>query len=173
MNVAAVGSIFASTQALLRGVELNEAVTPPTPSCLIATPLFHVTANNCVMQAGTLAGGRFVLMYKWDPVEAMKLIQQESLSTISAVPMMSRELLLHPDRDDYDLSSLISMGGGGAAMQPDLVSKVVSDTVRAKPAQGYGMTEVCGIISYIAGDIFLERPESAGATLPSPGGARH
>lgn len=167
MNVGAVGRIYASAQALLRGVELNDAIAPPTPSCLIATPLFHVTANNCVMQAGTLAGGRFVLMYKWDPVEAMKLIQQESLSTISAVPMMSRELLLHPDRDDYDLSSLISMGGGGAAMQPDLVSKVVSDTVRAKPAQGYGMTEVCGIISYISGDIFLERPESAGPLCPA------
>lgn len=167
MNVGAVGRIYASVQALLRGVELNEAVAPSTPSCLIATPLFHVTANNCVMQAGTLAGGRFVLMYKWDPVEAMKLIERESLSTISAVPMMSRELLLHPDRDDYDLSSLISMGGGGAAMQPDLVSKVVSDTVRAKPAQGYGMTEVCGIISYISGDIFLERPESAGPLCPA------
>lgn len=167
MNVGAMGRIFASTQAQIRGVELSEAIAPPTPAALIATPLFHVTANNCVLQAGTLAGGKFVLMYKWDPIEAMRLIEQESLSTISAVPMMSREVLLHPNKNDYDLSSLTSMGGGGSAMQPDLVSKVVSDTVRAKPAQGYGMTEVCGIISYITGDIFLERPESAGPLCPA------
>jgi len=167
MSVGAMGRIYATIQTLLRGVEPREAVAPPTPSALVATPLFHVTANNCVMQGGTLAGGKFVLMYKWDAVEAMRLIQKESLSTISAVPMMSRELLLHPDKDDYDLSSLSSMGGGGAAMQPDLVSKVASDTVRAKPAQGYGMTEVCGIISYISGDIFLERSESAGPLCPA------
>ena len=57
-------------------------------------------------------------------------------------------------------------------MQPDLVGKVAEATTRAKPTQGYGMTEVCGIISYIAGDIFLERPASAGPLVPSLEGPR-
>ncbi len=167
MNIAAMGRIFATTQGLSRGAELTESLAPPTPTCLIATPLFHVTANNCVLQAGTVAGGKFVLMYKWDPAEALKLIEKEAISTLSAVPMMSRELLAHPDFGDYDTSSLSNMGGGGAAMQPDLVRKVAAETRRAKPTQGYGMTEVSGIISYIAGDIFLERPESAGPLVPT------
>ena len=167
INIAALGRITATTQGLSRGAELTESVAPPTPTCLIATPLFHVTANNCVLQAGTVAGGKFVLMYKWDPLEALKLIEKEAVSTLSAVPMMSRELLSHPDFADYDTSSLSSMGGGGAAMQPDLVRKVAAETKRAKPAQGYGMTEVSGLISYIAGDIFLEKPESAGPLAPT------
>mgnify|MGYP002475889157 CR=1 FL=1 len=167
MNVAAMGRIFATTQALVRGMEVAEAVSPPTPAALIATPLFHVTANNCVLQAGSLSGAKYVLMYKWDPVEALKLIEQEKLTTLSAVPMMTRELLAHPDFGDYDTSSLTAMGGGGAAMQPDLTGKVASQTKRAKPTQGYGMTEVSGIITYIAGDIFLARPESCGPLVPT------
>lgn len=167
MNVAAMGTIYATHRALEAGESLEAPVSAPPPTALIATPLFHVTANNCIMQAGTVAGGRFVLMYKWDPVEAMRLIEKEKITTMSAVPMMSREILSHPDRDEYDLSSLNAMGGGGAAMQPDLVGKVAAETKRAKPAQGYGMTEVCGLISYIAGDIFLERPSSVGPMVPS------
>lgn len=167
MNVGAMGRIYGTTQALLKGVQAEEAVSPPAPTALIATPLFHVTANNCILQAGTVAGGKFILMYKWDPVEAMRLIQAEQVTTMSAVPMMTREILAHPQRDDYDLSTLTAMGGGGAAMQPDLVGKVAAETKRAKPTQGYGMTEVSGIITYIAGDVFLERPSSAGPLVPT------
>ena len=167
MNVAAMGMTYATARAFELNQNPEEPVSAPAPTALIATPLFHVTANNCVMQAGTLAGGRFVLMYKWDPLEAMRLVQAEQVTTISAVPMMSREILNHPERDDYDLSSLNAMGGGGAAMQPDLVGRVAAEMKRAKPAQGYGMTEVCGLISYIAGDIFLERPASAGPLAPT------
>lgn len=167
MNVAAMGRIYATTQALIREVEVEEPIAPPSPAALIATPLFHVTANNCVIQAGSLAGAKYVLMYKWDPVEALKLIEAEKLNTMSAVPMMSRELLAHPDFGDYDTSTLTAMGGGGAAMQPDLTAKVAAQTARAKPTQGYGMTEVSGIITYIAGDIFLARPESCGPLAPT------
>ncbi len=167
MNVGAMGRIYATAQTLHRGIEVSEPAAPPTVTALIATPLFHVTANNCIVQAGTVAGGKFVLMYKWDPIEAMRLIQEERVTTLSAVPMMTRELLVHPDREDFDLSSLTAMGGGGAAMQPDLVGKVAAQTERAKPTQGYGMTEVSGIITYIAGDLFLAFPESAGPVVPT------
>ncbi len=169
LNVVSMGRAFATASALAksdgdRGVEVQ---SPPAATGLIATPLFHVTANNCALQAGTLAGSRFVLMYKWDTLEALKLIEAEGVNTLSAVPMMTRELLTHPDFNDYDTSSLASMGGGGAAVQPDLVKKVDAVTKKARPAQGYGMTEVCGIITYIAGDVFVERPSSCGYLAPT------
>jgi acyl-CoA synthetase (AMP-forming)/AMP-acid ligase II len=167
MNVAAMGQIFATTQALGRGEAVEAPVSAPPATSLVATPLFHVTANNCVMHGATLSGGKLVLMYKWDTEEALKLIEREQVNTLSAVPMMTRELLAHPDFADYDTSSLASLGGGGAAMHPDLPSKVVESTQRAKPAQGYGMTEVCGISTYTAGDLFLARPESCGPLVPT------
>ena len=46
---------------------------PPPLSALVTTPLFHVTANNCVAHAATLAGGKLVHLYKWDAGEALRL----------------------------------------------------------------------------------------------------
>ena len=167
MNVAAMGQIFASTQAMNRGEKLDAPVSAPAATSLVATPLFHVTANNCVMHGATISGGKMILMYKWDPAEALKLIEREQVNTLSAVPMMTRELLAHPDFHNHDTSSLNSLGGGGAAMHPDLPSKVIETTQRAKPAQGYGMTEVCGISTYTTGDLFLARPQSCGPLVPT------
>lgn len=169
LNVVAMGRTYATAAALSKAESASDVdvQSPPAATSLIATPLFHVTANNCAVQAGTLAGSRFVLMYKWDTLDALKLIEAEGVNTISAVPMMTRELLNHPEFSDYDTSSLASMGGGGAAMQPDLARKVDEQTKKARPAQGYGMTEVCGIITYIAGDVFLDRPESCGYLAPT------
>src|SRR5690606_8013263 len=79
------------------------------------TPLFHVTANNCLLQPCTLTGGRIVLMYRWDPGRALELIERERVTTLSGVPTMSRELLSHPDWASRDTSSLKGLGGGGAA----------------------------------------------------------
>ena len=94
MNVAAMGQIFATTQAII-GEAVEAPVSAPAAISLVATPLFHVTANNCVMHGATLSGG-LVLMYKWIR-RSIKLIEREKVNALSAVPMMTRELLAHPD----------------------------------------------------------------------------
>jgi long-chain acyl-CoA synthetase len=134
----------------------------PWPTALLTTPLFHVTANNCGAYATTAGGGAIVLMYKWDAGDALKLIAREKVTAMSGVPMMSRELITHPDFNNYDLSSLLSLGGGGAQLQPDLVAKIDSSVATARPNTGYGMTETSGIITSISGDFFIDRPDSAG-----------
>ncbi len=136
------------------------------PASLVTTPLFHVTANNCVAQTMTLVGGKLVHMYKWDPSEALRLIEAEKITTMSGVPVMSRELIAHPDFAIRDTSSLTSLGGGGAQLQPDLVQKIDDEVATARPATGYGMTETCGIITSISADFFVDRPDSAGPAMP-------
>ena len=96
MNVAAMGQIFGTTQAMNRGETVEAPVSAPPATSLVATPLFHVTANNCVMHGATISGGKLILMYKWDTSEALKLIEREQVNTLSAVPMMTRELLGAP-----------------------------------------------------------------------------
>ena len=88
------------------------------------TPLFHVTACNCLLHPCTLTGGTIVLTYKWNPARALELIEREGVTNFSGVPTMSRELLAHPDWATRDTSSLRGMGGGGAPLQPDLVEKI-------------------------------------------------
>ena len=88
------------------------------------TPLFHVTANNCLLQPCTMAGGTIVFTYKWDAGRALELIERERVTNFSGVPTMSREMLMHPDWMIRNTSSMKAMGGGGAPIQPDLVDKI-------------------------------------------------
>jgi acyl-CoA synthetase (AMP-forming)/AMP-acid ligase II len=165
-NVAFVNAVQSAALALARGATPGEGATPEIRA-LIATPLFHVTANNCVAQVVTLAGGRLVHMYKWDPAEALRLIEAERVTTFSAVPMMTREIMMHPDFASRDTSSLQTVGGGGAAMQPDLVAKVGERMRGARPNTGYGMTETCGIIAAVGAEFFMDRPTSVGRAMPT------
>jgi long-chain acyl-CoA synthetase len=144
----------------------DPAAPPPIPVALLTTPLFHVTANNCGAYAVTAAGGKLVLMYRWDAKTALTLIEAEKVTSMSGVPVMSRELITHPDFESHDLSSLASLGGGGAQLPPDLVGKIDETVKTARPITGYGMTETCGIITAIAADFFVDKPTSAGPAMP-------
>jgi acyl-CoA synthetase (AMP-forming)/AMP-acid ligase II len=167
MNVAFINTVQPRALCHAAGVE------PPAPGsaepvrALLATPLFHVTANNCVAQVTTLGGGRLVHMYKWDAAEALRLIEAEGITAFSAVPMMTRELLNHPDFPERDTSSLKTIGGGGAPMQPDLVGKVPERMPGTRPNTGYGMTETCGIIAAVALEFYMDRPTSVGPVMPT------
>ncbi|WP_370274615.1 class I adenylate-forming enzyme family protein [Hyphomonas atlantica] len=139
----------------------------PVPVGLITTPLFHVTANNCAAYLITAAGGKIVLMYRWDAGEALKLVETEKVTAMSGVPIMARELINHPDFATTDTSSLQTLGGGGAQLPPDLVHKIDSSVETARPNTGYGMTETCGIITSVSADFFIDKPDSAGPAMPN------
>jgi long-chain acyl-CoA synthetase len=149
------------------GVFVDPEAPLPVTVALITTPLFHVTANNCGAYAATAGGGTMVHMYKWEAGEALRLIEQEGVTSMSGVPVMSRELLAHPDFPKRNTSTLVSLGGGGAQLQPDLVHKIDQGVATARPQTGYGMTETCGIITAISGDFFVDRAASAGPAMPS------
>lgn len=166
MNLAFWGTASAMAIARKNNTELPNPEDTPQMAGLVTTPLFHVTANNCLAQSATLGGGKLVHMYKWDAEEALKLIEKEKITNTSGVPVMSREIITHPDFHKYDTSSLIAVSGGGAQLQPDLVSKIDETVKTARPGTGFGMTETCGIITSINGDFFVDKPESAGPAMP-------
>ena len=132
----------------------------------MTTPLFHVTANNCAAQGTTLGGGKLVHMYKWDAGEALKLIERERITAVSGVPVMAREIISHPNFASTDTSSLMTLGGGGAQLQPDLVGKIDQQvaTLGLIPTT---VTETCGIITSIGGDHFVDKPASCGPAMPA------
>jgi long-chain acyl-CoA synthetase len=167
-NLMSLG-FWAAAQGMALGRVAGEtkvkAAPKNSPAFLATTPLFHVTANNCIAQPAALSGGKVVLMYKWEPAEALRIIEAERITNLSGVPVMSRELLAHPDFDQRDTSSLVSLGGGGAPLQPDLVKRIGARS-KASPSTGYGMTETCGIITANASAFFLAKPESAGPVMP-------
>jgi long-chain acyl-CoA synthetase len=167
MNMMFSGQAHTLATQRATGVVPDPTAVPPIPVTLITTPLFHVTANNCAAYATTAGGGKMVLMYRWDAGEALKLVERERIGSVSGVPVMARELVTHPDFAKYDTSSLLSVGGGGAQLPPDLVAKIDGTVATARPNTGYGMTETCGIITSISGDFFVDKPASCGRAMPT------
>lgn len=167
MNMAAA---LAEQKAIAAG-DVPAPTGEPKPvlaPCFMApTPLFHVTACNCILHAATASGAKVVLMYKWDPGRALELIEREKVTSFSGVPTMSREMLLHPDWEKRDTSSVQGMGGGGAALQPDLVHKIAGALKGGQPSTGYGMTETHGIITANSARWFIAKPESCGPLVPT------
>lgn len=163
MQYAAASSALAVQAATGEAPPAN----PPVPVSLITTPLFHVTANNCGAYRVTAVGGTIVLMYRWDAGEALRLIERERITSAGGVPVMGRELIDHPDFDKYDTSSLLAISCGGAQVPPDQVQKIDDKIQTARPGTGYGMTEACGIITSVAGDFFVDKPDSAGPAMPN------
>lgn len=167
MNMAFSAQVQALAVAKATGVMPDPNVAPPTPVALLTTPLFHVTANNCGAYAVTANGGKLVLMYRWDAGEALKHIERERVTAMSGVPTMAREVINHPNFATTDTSSLMTLGGGGAQLPPDLVGKIDNAVPTARPNTGYGMTETSGIITAIAADFFVDKPDSCGPAMPS------
>jgi long-chain acyl-CoA synthetase len=159
----------AQSAALVRAGKLEQpegATLDLQPSAIITTPLFHVTANQGVLST-TAGGGKVVVMYKWDAGEALRIIEEEKISSFSGVPVMARELISHPDFQTRDTSSLAALAGGGSKFPPDLVEKIQRSEDVPAPTQGYGMTEIHGMISFIGADYFADKPNSAGKVLPT------
>jgi len=165
MNLAFMQA-WADAVMRARHPELVDEPDPDVrPVSLAPTPLFHVTACNCGLHPLTLVGGTIVLMYKWDAGRALELIEREKINRSGGVPVMSRELLAHPDFETRDVSSLVSLSGGGAQLQPDLVEKI--GATGRTPGTGYGLTETHGIVTAVSAKFFADKPDSCGPVVPT------
>ncbi len=164
--MTACGDAARARRAARSGGGGSGSAAAPEVTALLPVPLFHVTGCNCVLHTVTIAGGRLVLMYRWDAAVALKLIEREGVTVFTGVPAMSRELLQHPDWGRTDTSSLLSMGGGGAAIPTDLVRRIDDGLSQGRPGVGYGLTETAGVATAISNEFYLANPSSVGPLVP-------
>jgi acyl-CoA synthetase (AMP-forming)/AMP-acid ligase II len=107
-------------------------------------------------------GRTMVLMAKWDAGEALRLIQEEKITYFVGVPTMSLELMQHPDRDKYDLSSMTDIAAGGAARPVAHVERLQKTFPGAQPALGYGLTETNAAGCGNFWKNYADKPDSTG-----------
>ncbi|WP_421992609.1 class I adenylate-forming enzyme family protein [Qipengyuania sp.] len=148
----------AACAALRRGEEPPE---PVQKVGLTVIPLFHVTACSAGLMGYVVAGHTLVFMHKWDPVKAFQLIEREKVNLTGGVPTIAWQLLEHPERGNYDLSSLEAIAYGGAPAAPELVRKI-HEEFGALPANGWGMTETMATVTGHSSEDYLNRPDSCG-----------
>ena len=143
---------------------LRRGEEPPAPVQkvgLTVIPLFHVTACSAGLMGYVVAGHTMVFMHKWDPVKAFQLIEREKVNLTGGVPTIAWQLLEHPERANYDLSSLEAVAYGGAPAAPELVRKI-HEEFGALPANGWGMTETMATVTGHSSEDYLNRPDSCG-----------
>ena len=160
--VQAIFNYVTQTASIVHLLTEDGQMSDIQPATLICTPLFHVTAEIPVFLQSFALGRKLVLMPKWNADEAMRLIQDEKCNYFVGVPLMSYEILVSPNRKNYDLSTCKSYAGGGAPRPPEHVRRLASEMGDAKPLLGYGLTETnavgCGIIN----ENYVEKPLSTG-----------
>ena len=165
----AVISNFLNSMTCQARMFLRRGEQPPEPdpneqrATLLSIPFFHATGSFAVLIPTLLRGDKIVSMYKWDAGKALPIIEAEKISTIGGVPAIAWQVLEHPDRDKYDLSSILAVSYGGAPSAPELVATIKKRFPEAMPGNGWGMTETCATATLNIGEDYVHRPTSAGA----------
>ncbi len=139
----------------------------PQPSIragLVVIPMFHVTACSASMIPTIQAGHKIVFMHKWDTVKAFEIIEREKINATGGVPFIAWQLIEHPDREKYNLSSIDAISYGGAPSAPELVSKIY-EIFGAFPGNGWGMTETMATVTSHVAEDYLNRPDSCGPAV--------
>jgi long-chain acyl-CoA synthetase len=105
-------------------------------------PLFHIYALTVVL-LGSLRRGNLISLHQRFDVEAvMRDIEVKRATAFPGVPTMWIAIAALPDLDKRDLSSLVSVGSGGAPL-PVEVARILERRVGMKLKSGWGMTETC------------------------------
>jgi long-chain acyl-CoA synthetase len=166
-NIGA-GGISGARTFVRAGEPLPEldATKLPQSVTLLVVPLFHATGLSATLGPTMNRGGKIVLMRRWDAEPAMRLIEREKVTSTGGVPTIAWQLIEHPARAKYDLSSLVAVTYGGAPSAPELVRKIAEVFPGSQPGNGWGMTETSATFTSHLGRDYLNRPDSAGPAAP-------
>ncbi|MCB2065315.1 MAG: AMP-binding protein [Erythrobacter sp.] len=149
------------------GMPVNQLMQQlPQQAVLLMFPLFHISGLGSAFLSPLLSGSKVVIMQRWDPAEAMRLIEAEKITMFSGTPTMMWDMLRAPGFAAADLSSLTNIGIGGQASPVSLVQAVTANIPSAAMGTGYGMTECSGSVAQSVGGDFVRKPASAGRVLP-------
>ncbi|MBR1147580.1 dicarboxylate--CoA ligase PimA [Bradyrhizobium sp. AUGA SZCCT0431] len=127
-------------------------------------PLFHIYALTVVLLSSIRRGNLISLHQRFDVDAVMRDIELKRATAFPGVPTMWIAIAALPDLDKRDLSSLVSVGSGGAPL-PVEVARILEQRVGMKLKSGWGMTETCspGTAHPKEGP---EKPGSIGLMLP-------
>ncbi len=104
-------------------------------------PLYHTMGDHSLL-AMSLVGGCYVAQPDWDAGEALRLIERERISSLYLAPTLFHDLVMHPERERRDLSSVRALGYAGAAMTSSLVTLCNEVFQPEVFVNHYGSTEI-------------------------------
>lgn len=136
--------------------------------CLHTGPLFHIGGIGALLRAVIVGNTLVFPAGRYDPAEALRLIERHKVQRWNAVPTMAARLLECPDLARRDTSSLRTLTLGGAPVHAELLGRIRAGlpSVQARIATGYGLSENAGQATAAGGGDIVAKPGSAGRALP-------
>lgn len=138
----------------------------PDARVLLMLPLFHIFALVAILLRRITEGSLLILRRRFDASEALDLIEQKRVTSLSGVPTMWVALANHASIGERDLSSLESITSGGAPL-PVAVYERVKQLTGLNLRGGWGMTETCAAGTNLPPDMPPSKLGTVG--LPMPG----
>ena len=166
-NLMSLGFISARVQ-LTSSEEHRESLSggPVQNSYLLSVPLFHATGCHSILVANTAAGGKLVMMRRWNAERALELIEREKITVFGGVPTMAWQVIQSPEFESRDTSSVRSVAYGGAPAPPELLRRIREHFPAGSASNGYGLTETSSVTTMNSGEDYFRKPDSVGPPVP-------
>jgi acyl-CoA synthetase (AMP-forming)/AMP-acid ligase II len=118
----------------------------PEDATLQVLPIFHTAWWPILVHHA--AGGKGVVVRRFDFNEILALAEAESVTHMNMVPVLFSWILDFPELDKYDLSSIKYLTYAGAPMPADLMKRCIE---KFGPIfqQGYGLTEAAPLATIL------------------------
>ncbi|MDH4170771.1 MAG: acyl--CoA ligase [Acidimicrobiia bacterium] len=137
----------------------------PQMVTLATSPMFHVSGLFAGVIMGLALGAKLVLREgRFDPVDVLRLIEEEKITSWSAMGSMGPRVLACPDLEYRDTASVTNIGFGGAPVSDELRARLreAFPASTGNQGMGYGSSESVAVITSIGGQDFLDHPDSCG-----------
>jgi len=165
VSVGMVNGVVAMLRVAESGVA-PAAAEPPPPTCaLVTVPLFHLSGLYAGAVMMLAVGAKTVWRSgRFDPAEVLRLIEQERVTTWSALGNMALKVVSHPDVARYDLSSIQNIGSGGSPTSREVQERIRKVFPRGGQNMGigYGLSESVTPVAVITGKELEQYPDSVG-----------
>lgn len=161
------GAVYLTHMAQKLGMEpARLAAMIPQMATLAIFPLFHVSGASAMLMGALINGGKIVFVRRWDPAEALRLIESEQITMFQGPPSIFWDVLHCSEFDPARIQSVTNVGIGGQATPPNLLQQLRTAFPKAAPGGGFGQTETNGAICSATGEEFMANPSASGRVLP-------
>ncbi len=153
------GAVLSQENIVLSNMQLIHYYNLDAEACHAnILPLFHIMGINMAL-ATLQAGGKNVIVEKFDPLQTLTLIKEQKVTLLGSFPPILTTLSDALENGGHDLNSLKITAGLDA---PDTVKKWETATGTTFWTM-YGQTETSGLITFSP---YFENPGSAGTISP-------
>jgi len=114
---------------------------------LIVLPFFHSFGYKAGWLSALMRGATIFPQPVFDVDVVLRRIEQDKITMLPGPPALYQSLLLHPERGQFDISSLRLAVTGAAVIPVELVQRMKDELGFETVITAYGLTESCGVVS--------------------------